>query len=161
MDKKFTSKTPASSSYTPSIFDRAFVKVVETIVHNSGLIGEHKITKKDLMQIFKLAETSYQNIKNKQRGVPVDRVNELTAILVKDFGVSKRYLKTLSGNMFNNEHEYASLNSSVSEPSEVYITSQHKLELLQKENEYLKELLKEKERLIDTLNTALEMSRKK
>jgi hypothetical protein len=161
MDKKSTPKPPTSSSFNPSIFDRAFVKVVETIVHNGSLTGDNKITRKELMQVFKLAETSYQNIKKGQRGVPIDRISELTAILVKDFGVSRRYLKTLSGGMFNETHENAELNNIVSEPSEVYLTSQHKVELLQKENEYLKELLKEKERLIDTLNTALEISRKK
>lgn len=148
------------TDYKSSIFDRAFVNVIEKIIFDSS-VSKRKIFRKNILKELLLAEGSYQNIKNGNRGVPVNKIDHITTILLSKYKVNQRYLKTLSGLMFNETHENSQLNNVVSEPSEVYLTSQHKVDLLQKENEYLKELLKEKERLIDTLNTALEISRKK
>lgn len=141
----------STTNYQPSLFDRAFVDVVEHLYSNKKYIQKFT-TKKALLESLDIAPANYVEIKNGHRGVPIGKIDRIMNILNNDWDINQQYLKYRHGSITNNPINL------VEEQQQQYLTTKDQLTIalkdLEKEravNAELREMIKLQQSVINTL----------
>jgi len=88
----------STTNFKPSLFDRAFVDVIEFLAANRKHIQKFT-TKKALLEELDIAPANYVEIKNSHRGVPTRKIEDIIDTLTKDWNINSHYLKFREGDI--------------------------------------------------------------
>ncbi len=137
-----------------SLFDRAFVDVIQFLVTNKKYI-QKITTQKELLKELDILPGNFVEIRNGSRKVPNSKVEHIKRILTTKYGVSEKYLKFREGEItkapINYQDDESRQTMSLREENRML-----KLEL-QKE----KELSAQKDEMINLLKSTLDTIRPK
>jgi hypothetical protein len=140
-----------TTNYQPSLFDRAFVDVIEYLYSNKRNIQKFT-TKKALLESLDINPANYVEIKNGNRGVPSLKIDYVIEQLTKNWDINPTYLKYRTGNVTLNP-------TNIAEEDQIHYQSQkEELVILKKDlereraiNEELRNMIKLQQRTIDML----------
>lgn len=145
---------PGPKKYMQTKFDKAFIAAVDYLVTNKRMIMKFFTQKELVEKRLGLRASSYIEIKNGNRGVPRDRVEYITRVLVNEFDVNPNFLRTGKGEILVHPLEdEQSVNNTLQEPSTNGYAQQHHQELarLKEEIRMLKDRIADKDKFIDVL----------
>lgn len=139
--------------YMQSTFDKGFVSVVDYLVKNKKKFGKFSTQKELATTYLGMRQSTFALIAKGARGVPKQRIDEITGILVKEFGINEQYLKTGRGEIMRSEGSPYTLH----EPQADYFTQRNHDELsrLKEQLRFKDQLLEEKERFIYLLKDTI------
>lgn len=141
--------------YMQSTFDKAFVAVINHLVKNKRQFAKFSTQKELATTYLGLRQSTFALIAKGARGVPKQRIDEISQILIKEFGVSDQFLKTGRGEIMNQQ---GSTSYVLQEPPANYYTqrSNDNILSLREQLRFKDQLLEEKERMIDLLKSTIE-----
>ncbi|HAK12501.1 MAG TPA: hypothetical protein DIW54_10110 [Chitinophagaceae bacterium] len=122
------SRNLTNSKVLQSSFDKAFVQIVEFLYSNWQLHRKFRF-KSELFLQFNWKGNQYANIKSGKVNVPKHLVAKISAVLIREYGVSPIFLSTATGPMFSeNANEWLS-----KAPDEVFGATSENIDFLQKQ----------------------------
>lgn len=137
-----------------SIFDRAFVDVVQFLVTNKKYI-QKVTTQKDLLKELDILPGNYVEIRNGTRKVPTSKVEHIKRILINKYGVNDKYLKFREGEITKSPINYQD------DESRQTMSLREENRLLKLELQKEKELSAQKDQMISLLKSTLDTIRNK
>lgn len=121
-----------SNIYTKTLFDKAFINVVEWL-NNNGYLSQREFANK-----LDILPSTLNKVLSGDRGVPKTKIPNAKWILVNEYKVRQDFLETNTGAMFT-------------EKMEINLNAHHHVKDLIDENEKLKERNKDLEKRIKEL----------
>lgn len=88
--------THPTTNYKQSLFDKAFVDVIEFLFQNKRNIPKLS-TKKALLESLDINPANYVEIKNGNRGVPTLKIDYVIEQLTTHWDINKNYFKSRQG----------------------------------------------------------------
>lgn len=137
-----------------SLFDRAFVDVIQFLVTNKKYI-QKVTTQKDLLKELDILPGNFVEIRSGMRKVPHSKIEHIKRILTTKYGINDKYLKYREGEITKIPINYQD------DESRQTMSLKEEIRMLRLELRKEKELSEQKDKMIDLLKSTLDTLRER